>query len=384
MVTILRLARAMTIGERLTECNHRPAGFDWLRFVLASLVIATHTTDVVYGPAYALAVWQGPWRAPLAMILPMFFALSGFLVAGSLERCRTMVSFLGLRVLRLVPALAVDTAIAALILGPVLTTLPLTRYFASPMLPAYALNIVGDVHYTLPGVFLTNPWPQTVNAQLWTLPYELMCYAALTLLAVLGVVRRRAAFALAVAGLWLLVLARFVPFAIEHAERIGTAMPPVLLLCFLGGVCGYLFRDRIAFSRPLAIGALVLAVVLMARPFGDFLAFVPVVYLTVWLGLQNPPRHWIVASGDYSYGMFLYGFPVQQATVALIGAASWQANLGIAYAVTLTLAVFSWRCVEKPALRLRPWLLRLETAAMRAAQRLPFGARLMQAPLKPA
>ena len=374
----------MTLGERLALCNNRPAGFDWLRFGLASLVIFTHTTDVVYGPAYALAVWQGPWRAPLAMILPMFFALSGFLVAGSLERCATMVSFLGLRVIRLVPALAVDTAIAALVFGPMFTVLPLDHYFSSPLLPAYALNIVGDVHYVLPGVFLTNPWAQTVNAQLWTLPYELMCYAALTLLAVLGVVRRRIAFALAVAGLWALILIKFLPFAVDHADRIGTAMPPVLLLCFLGGVAGYLFRDRITFSRPLALASLIAVIALMARPFGDFLAFVPVVYLTVWIGLQNPARHWIVASGDYSYGMFLYGFPVQQATVALIGAASWQANLGIAYAATLALAIFSWRCVEKPALRLRPWLLRVEAAAMRAAGHLPYGARIMQAPLKPA
>jgi peptidoglycan/LPS O-acetylase OafA/YrhL len=57
--------------------------------------------------------------------------------------------------------------------------------------------------------------------------------------------------------------------------------------------------------------------------------------------------------GDYSYGVYIYAFPVQQMLVA------WFPGLGIwpltaaAGAITLLLAVLSWHGVESPALRWR-------------------------------
>ena len=59
----------------------------------------------------------------------MFFCLSGFLVAGSLERCRTPISFAGLRIFRIFPALVVEVLLSALILGPLLTHYSLKMYF---------------------------------------------------------------------------------------------------------------------------------------------------------------------------------------------------------------------------------------------------------------
>ena len=91
-------------------------------------------------------------------------ALSGFLVAGSLERTRAR-QFVVLRALRLVPALAVEVTLSALLLGAFFTTLPLWRYLQSPELGGYFGNIVGFVHFTLPGVFERNPAPGVVNSQ---------------------------------------------------------------------------------------------------------------------------------------------------------------------------------------------------------------------------
>ena len=70
----------------------------------------------------------------------------------------------------------------ALILGTLLTTLPLGEYFAHPMLHSYFLNIIGDIHYFLPGVFDQNP-SHRVNGQLWTIPFELECYIVLAAVA---------------------------------------------------------------------------------------------------------------------------------------------------------------------------------------------------------
>jgi peptidoglycan/LPS O-acetylase OafA/YrhL len=103
------------------------------------------------------ALWSGPFCFLPAAILPMFFAVSGFLA---------------LRVLRIVPALAVVVVLSALILGPVFTTLPLRRYFTTPEFGGFFLNIVAVAHVTLPGVFEHNPDPRFIASQLWTIPFE--------------------------------------------------------------------------------------------------------------------------------------------------------------------------------------------------------------------
>ncbi|MCO6763518.1 hypothetical protein KQH43_30970, partial [Streptomyces sp. EL5] len=76
----------------------------------------------------------------------------------------------------------------------IFTELPLAQYVADPKLHAYFLNIVGDIQYELPGVFLHNPMPDVVNAQLWTVPYELWCYVVLALLAVTTICFNRVAY----------------------------------------------------------------------------------------------------------------------------------------------------------------------------------------------
>lgn len=70
-----------------------------------------------------------------------------------------------------------ETLLSALILGPVVTSLTLGAYFSNPEFFRYFGNMIGWVYYFLPGVFLDNPLPRTVNGQLWTLQPEFWCYA---------------------------------------------------------------------------------------------------------------------------------------------------------------------------------------------------------------
>ncbi|MCC8401287.1 acyltransferase [Paraburkholderia sp. MMS20-SJTN17] len=368
---------AATLGSRLADAKNRPSGFDYMRLVLAVLVVASHTINVCYGHAFTLAVWSGPARAPLALILPMFFALSGFLVAGSFERCRTIVSFCGLRVLRLLPALAVDTLIAALLIGPYFTTLPLHQYFTDPQFRAYFLNMLGDVHYALPGMFASNPWPDAINQQLWTLPFELACYVALTIASYAGMAQRpHLLLGASIAANVVLVV---------HGLRPGsvavTVHGPMLVLCFFYGVCAYQFRDRIVWSARLCVLSGVVALICLSVHGGDYFAALPATYLTVFLGLTQPRRHRFVASGDYSYGIFLYGFPIQQTVAAMLGPAAltWYVHFPISLALTLLFAMMSWHGVEKRALKLRGLLNRIEDGALRIAAAVPGGRYLVPA-----
>src|ERR1700733_8054469 len=74
--------------------DDRPAGFDYLRIVLALLILIDHSVIVCAGTDTQVAIFAGVFRPFVACLVPMFFALSGFLVAGSLLRCRTLASFI--------------------------------------------------------------------------------------------------------------------------------------------------------------------------------------------------------------------------------------------------------------------------------------------------
>jgi peptidoglycan/LPS O-acetylase OafA/YrhL len=344
----------MMIAQRMDAVRNRSSGFDYLRIVLASSVILAHTTVICYGQA-GIATVPPSLRVLEIAILPMFFALSGFLVAGSLGRSANLKVFFGLRILRIVPALAMEVALSALILGPLLTTVSLHDYFTSPAFLRYFLNIVGDVHFALPGMFPTNPFPNLVNGQLWTVPWELYCYIALGALALFGFKNHRWKF------FALLMIAQSV-FLVHDVSGSGMAKRltvggSVLLMSFLGGALIESFKERIAFDARMAVVAGAVFAACLVYPASRYLCPLPAAYLTVYLGLLNPPKVRWMFSGDYSYGLYLYGYPLQQ-TVASFGGLYRHAyvNFAIAYALAAGCAVFSWWVVEKRALALRKFL----------------------------
>lgn len=202
------MSGSSTIQDRMQSAGGVMTGFDYLRIGLSLAVLGWHSIGLSTGSVELdAALWSGPFRFLPSAIIPVFFALSGFLVAGSLERNR-LHQFITLRFMRLIPALAVEIALSALFLGLIFTTLPKLEYLSSTQLYAYFLNIIGDIHFELPGVFKDNPFPGFVNGQLWTIPFELECYLALILLSVSTLLKRRLAFVSVVVCLALALTAR--------------------------------------------------------------------------------------------------------------------------------------------------------------------------------
>lgn len=194
----------------------------------------------------------------------------------------------------------------------------------------------------MPGVFGQNP-SHKVNSQLWTIPYELECYLLLTALAVFGLHRRRVMFLSFVVGLTALLQGR--------ALFIGADGGRALVLCFLVGVCGYLFRDHIRWNGRIFAGCTAATIVLQLVPSLAFLVAFPVTYVIIYLGLKNPAKSRFLESGDYSYGLFLYGYPLQQALVSGVPLARhWYGNILLALPLALGFAMLSWHLVEKRVL----------------------------------
>lgn len=351
-----------SLGDRYSATGGHPSGFDYLRVALSVSIIAVHSCLTSYGLAANDALYDSPLGRLCNLLVPMFFALSGYLVAGSLQRCRTLGMFLGLRAIRIFPALFVEVILSAFILGPLVTTLPPQLYFSDPLFFKYLLNAIGDVHFLLPGVFADNPWPRVVNGQLWTIPYELYCYCALAIVALLGLKKWRVLgpiFVVVVAIGYLL----WILHGADSSVVPGTngVRKPFLVATFLAGVSIYHYRDVLPWSGLYGVAALAGSIALPSLgQYAGFFAPVPVAYATICFGLMNPSRK-ILRGADYSYGIYLYGYAVQQTMMHFVPMARvWYLNVLISLPIAILVAAASWHLVERPAGGLRSVLKRLE------------------------
>lgn len=346
-----------SIGEALDANKGVGPGFDFMRLFLAFSVIAWHSVPITQGTADALKT--EPWWILVYAVVPVFFALSGFLVTGSALRLRTG-PFIASRALRILPALFVDTAISILLFGAVLTTLPLGEYLTHPETLKYWLNTIGEIHYDLPGVFMDNPG-RAVNGSLWTIKPELGCYAVMTLLIATGLVRRWQVVLAAMVCVWLIsIAAQQVPQDFPgRFDLVGDVAK--LVIFFLAGALMYQLRHKIPLSPWIAVaGAVFMAICAIVGPgalWNDrifMLISCPLLtYLMVWLGMQNLPKLPLFSRGDYSYGIYLYGFPIQQVIVSLTGNYDPLANFAMTIIPVTLMAMMSWHLVEKPTLKLR-------------------------------
>lgn len=336
-----------TIEER-ARSHGNTHGFDYLRLILATSVLFWHSLIISYGTNMDRPFLAGPYGPFVRLILPMFFTLSGFLVAGSMERCRTVSEFVTLRVLRIFPALTAEILLSALLLGPIFTHWTLGAYFTDPKFWTYLLNCLGMIHFLLPGVFIDNPRPDIVNLSLWTIPAELECYIAIVTLTVLGLFRRRPLF-LAAILLLTLVFSGY-DWANGQFENEGLASPRLLVLSFLVGVTISLYRDRIPLNPWLAALSFLLGYWLLSGGPAPFFCAIPVGYLTVWLGMTHPPRIPVLMKGDFSYGIYLFAFPIQQCIAQMLWTREWWINSLLSLPIVLMWSALSWYNIEKPLL----------------------------------
>lgn len=364
-----------TIGSQLEKNRGIGPGFDFLRVFLAFSVVVTHTF-VVLGQEYNQIPFL--WFAAY-WVLAIFFSLSGFLIAGSALRLKLR-DFLINRGLRIVPALAVEILLAALILGPIFTTLPLHEYFQDPQFFHYMTNIFGWVNYDLPGVFKDH-YSTRVNTSLWTVPYEFGCYAIMSALIYYGLLKKPS---------WIIASAAFIICAgviISIGKSFGIEIRSIsytiglivdiffydrgsrLFVSFLLGIAAYLYRDKIPYNTKLFWTCVAYCVCIsgidpswmekfagtaeMNFPFLNLFTAVPLTYIMVFIGVTDMPKLPLFHRGDYSYGIYLYGFPVQQALVAILPTKNLLIHFTSEAVLITIFAIFSWHFIEKPILQLR-------------------------------
>lgn len=331
-----------TLQQTSELSNHRPTGFDYLRVILAVCIVAWHSVSIVYGDKYTASF--APIRPMILFLVPSFFALSGYLVSGSLFRTNHLPTFLTLRVIRIFPALCCEVVISALIIGAALTTLPLKDYLLHPMTREYFLNVLGNIHYFLPGVF-TNNQTDSVNGQLWTIPFELECYIAIAALYLLTLHRRPRVFVILLSIATVVMTLR--SFTKDFGDIDFRTSGRCIVWAFLWGVALYALRDKIKHNKYIMMACVVFAWTMFQWREGEFFAAAAIAYITVYIGLIDFRKTFILMAGDISYGIYLYGFALQQAVYQLFPSLrTWHGNFIVSLALAILFGYLSWTFIE--------------------------------------
>jgi peptidoglycan/LPS O-acetylase OafA/YrhL len=376
-VTELR-ARAPGSGGRtlaeLSEGGRRANNFDLLRLLAATCVVFAHAFDLLKLPEPFPDLVGLSWGV-LGVII--FFSISGFLISRSWDNAPRLRTFAANRALRLMPGLAVAVLVQALVLGPLLTTLPVHVYLQDPDTKAFVLNnVLMQTDYVLPGVFVHNVYPIAVNGSLWTLPLEVKAYALVVLCGLIGLAIRWRGVIIVVAVFAAVCLSGSIRSALPGANHFvallqDIQMPPAIvsgaavgdldiytlvLGSFLIGASLYWLRRWVPLIWPLATAAAA-AIVLSIIAGGtapETVIMLVTPYLVLCVAYRTSdyvcmPRR----LGDHSYGIYVYAFAIEQTLSQLLTPSSGWVLFVCAFPAAFVAGLLSWRFVKHPALALK-------------------------------
>ncbi|HHV10259.1 MAG TPA: acyltransferase [Clostridiales bacterium] len=339
----------MNISEAL---KNKRNNFDLIRLIAAVMVIYSHSyalcgkTDP--GPSFYQQTYGG-------LGVAIFLMISGFLVTLSWFKSENLSVFLKARCLRIFPALIFVIFITTFILGPIVTSLPLPQYFSNPDTYRYLKTItLFDVRYYLPGVFTDNVYQYAVNGSLWSLVYEFIFYLIVAFFGVTGLLKRKSVtiFLFAIT----LTLSSLNAFPTFHIYTIYFSQFLPLFTYFTAGMLFYIFKDHIPLSKSFA--AISILVLILASFFSGLnisLFIIFGTYLIFFIALSPDIKlPQISKVGDFSYGLYIYAFPVQQFVVWIYGnKISPINNFMLSTIIALFFSAFSWHIIEKNFLKLK-------------------------------
>lgn len=367
--------------DQLSNTGRSRNNFDLLRLFAAILVVFEHSFALLKIPAPFPPIEGMSWGFVGVLI---FFSISGFLVSRSWSRNPHIVPFAVKRALRIMPALIVVLLASALILGSLATVDPLRAYLDDPETKAYVVNnTMMQSDYDLPGVFLHNIYPLAVNGSLWTLPLEIKAYVFVALMGLMGLLSR---FRFVLVGLAVLVLLTCVDSlrsSIPGANHFVASLvdiqasPELVYLTKLGkytvyvdmfaafviGATLFSLRRWISMRWEFAMFAVVIfGITALAGGPAPLIGAVTVgPYILLYLAYRTTALFRLPTYfGDYSYGIYIYAFPIQQTLSSLLHTTSGWLMFVIAMPITSLAAIFSWHWIERPALNIKSRLVGAE------------------------
>lgn len=339
----------------ITKENFKRNNINFIQFVMAVLVIYSHAFPIATGmnDGEIIKDITSSKYSFGNLAVATFFIYSGFLVSASYENSGSLFTYLKKRIFRIFPGLLAVLTICAVILGPCVTTLPVSDYFKSQDTWKYISGIfLSPVFWNLPGVFENNVYSSSVNGSLWTIPYQFCFYILLGILGFLGLLKYRKLNLTMLVGFIIAYLKRDVLFpGVTHFLSMPLYDWLYLGMYFTAGMTAYAYRDKICLNKQGAMIALSLLIFSWAAEEYFVSTTLMGTYLLLYLAYCTKPISFPLSK--LSFGIYIYGFPVQQLFVYLFGGQmNPYLNMVFSIPVTVFLAYLSDKFIEAPAAKL--------------------------------
>lgn len=331
----------------------RKNSYDFIRFIAASLV--------VFGHAFALSGFAQPHLGSMTLAgvaVWTFFILSGYLIAASWDQYPRFNVFFAKRSLRIFPALILAVLLTILVCGLFFSSISVIDYFKNSQTLSYFNNILLlNPIYSLPGVFESNIYPNAINGSLWTLQYEFLMYIAVGILGALGIYKK-----ISIIKIWIILLALQVIILALGPQKFDFFilyfqfnLLVTLSLMFFTGVLFWKKSKNIKLNTRygfIALSAFILLSTFLPK-FTELFATVLLAYSLFAIG-KNPLMSWFGKYGDFSYGIYIYHFPIMQMIIASqTNSIPTYKLFVIGWAISIAIASVSWWIIEARALKLK-------------------------------
>ena len=339
--------------------NGRENNFNLLRLIASLAVLVSHCYVIFSGDASSEPWVRHLGMTPGSIAVDVFFATSGFLVTASLIKSQSTLDFFIGRVFRIFPGLWVMTLISVFMIGLHFTALPASQYLRDDQTLNFLvkdLTVIGGITGTLPGVFNDLPYKAVINGSLWTLPWEIRMYAgllmlwlAIVLVSRIPSLRSTRIFVAAVVLVTVVSACKHFSnwyFHGEIDERFRLAY------MFFSGALYQLLKDRVRlqpWAATVAVGTVFVTVAHAKLFFVAYHLLVPYIVLC----LAYLPKGRILGFnrlGDYSYGLYIYAFPIQQSILALVPSIEFPHFVAASMAASGLAAIASWHWIEQPSI----------------------------------
>jgi len=313
---------------------------------------------VLFSHSYALALGNGgeqlePINKACGITLSylsvdLFFVISGFLIAASAVKLASQPKQFAInRLARILPGLLVANIVTVIAVGMIFNHTLAEAMRNSAKSVEYIIRnsvLIFGTQFRIADAFANNPCPFDINGSLWTLRWEILCYIAIFLFIYVAANRAKRLAMPLVLGV---IALRITLHIAGYQPGNWLALPLRFGTTFGIGVLFY-YHKAILSPAAYALPFIVAAAIFFMMGFVEELSspLVALSLLILALSVKGPLLAYN-RLGDYSYGTYIYAFPIQQSLVHFFAFSPLPLAL-TSSAVTIAVAVASWHFVELP------------------------------------